>query len=596
MSSLVPRAISHYIDDCFTDEKPERLEASVFVLKDGTQIDIGSMCYREFVFCTEGKRCSSGRVWLTNLSTFDERRVKFLGRLIDSLRLQNHLKPTSKRILVLRVMRFINWIGVQEFDVNFGNDADVKKAYVEYTKWLYHRIKLKDGERLKMTNNTSSYEQKAARFACSLMADLDSKIIEYWATPIRFTDRESFEGTLTASPTTDEDRFAAYAALCDFIHQTWSFWVKKDSEGITVNEVTLFDHSDMYNEARKEELYNKVAVAALLSFIGASGANLQVAIEASLDNFDYASSAKKNTRMAGVKSRAGGKTVYPEFAAKYLNFWKKWLDIRELWLANHGELTVIAFPYLGNGQVIRAIPSGLTDITKPAAKFFIRTYSIKWFTARAWRGFKSKLLGKASGNDVFVAAEMQGHSVKTANTHYSNRNLADAAKEISSALNAVYDSATVRCRNKAHIPVNIIDVSLLDQNTAIGACQSETELSPAMADGFTDFAPKPDCSIKETCLFCDKYAAHVDEKDVRKLLSFSFLVNELAKTVPHAEWALRWSPYLHRVNEILEQMKSYQPNALDIIENVSEEVLCGELDEFWMDYYETLTQLGVVLA
>ena len=76
---------------------------------------------------------------------------------------------------------------------------------------------------------------------------------------------------------------------------------------------------------------------------------------------------------------------------------------------------------------------------------FIRHYGIKWITARNWRGFKSKLLGKASNNDIFAAAEMQGHSVKTAITNYANRNLADAAKEISVALNAVYPESVCAC-------------------------------------------------------------------------------------------------------------------------------------------------------
>lgn len=595
MTKLSARTIRNYIEDCFSDEKPDRLELSLFKLKDGKIIDIGSMCYREFTFDSSGKNHASYDVWLTNLATYDERRLNFLGAFIDAMRLRNHLKPTSKRNFILKVMRFICWIGAQPFDVDFGDISEIKKAYEEYTKWLYHRIKLKDDNPLKISNNAASYEQKAARFACALMAGVEAKTVEYWATPIRLSDREKFSGTLTISPTTDEDRFSTYAALCDFIHQAWGLWVKKDSDVIKVNDVTLYCHLDLYKESRREELYNKVVVAALMSFIGASGANLQVALGASLDNFDYGLS-EKNTRMAGVKSRAGDKTVYPEFAAKYLNIWRKWLDIREMWLASHGSSSDAAFPYLGMGEVIKPFPSSLTDVTKPAASMFIRHYGIKWITARNWRGFKSKLLGKASNNDIFAAAEMQGHSVKTAITNYANRNLADAAKEISVALNAVYDSAIARCRNKAHIPISIVETTYPDQATVIGVCQSETELSPVLADGFTQFAPQPDCSIKETCLFCDKYAAHADEKDVRKLLSFSFLVNELSKTMPHSEWATRWPPYIHRVNEILEQMKSAQPSVVGIIDKITDEIEYGELDEFWLDYYETLMHLGVVLA
>lgn len=595
MSEFTTRTIFNNIEDIFSEKKPERLQNSVFKLKDGKLIDIGCMCYREFKFESYGKKRSSDYIWLTNLETFDTRRLAFINALIDSLRLQNHLKPTSKRNLILRVMRFICWIGTQEFDTNFTNDIEVKNSYEEYTKWLYHRSRLKDGEALKLTNNTASLAQKAARFACSLMTGLSIKTIEYWAVPIRLTDRDKFEDTLTTLPASDEDRLSTYAALCDFIHQTWNIWVRKEAEAITVNSIVLYNDFDLYNESRKDELYNKVIVAALLSFIGASGANLQVALDSFLHDFDYGLS-EKNNRMAGLKSRAAGKIVYPEFAAKYLNIWKKWLDIRKMWLASHGISSDIAFPYLGKSDTIKPIPSALTGITNSSAGMFMRAYGIKWFTARSWRGFKSKLLGKVSDNDIFAAAEMQGHSIKTAITHYSNRNLADAANEISAAFNAVYDSAISRCRNKEQIPVNIVETTSPDQVTSIGVCQSDIELMPAIANGFTEFAPRPDCSIKETCLFCDNYAVHADVTDIRKLLSFNFLINELSKTVPHAEWAARWAPYIHRVNEILEQMKLTQPNVGDIVDKLNDEIEHGELDDFWLDYYETLTHLGVVLA
>lgn len=592
---LGTREIKHYVLDSFTDDKPEELELCVFTLKNESHIDIGAMCYRNFSLTLNTANSESEYIRKVDLNTLDKRRIKFLRNLIDDLRLKNNIKPSSKRIMILRIMRFIHWIGQQKTDYNFEKHNDIKEAYQEYTKWLFHRIKLKDGEELKLKNNTASDEQKSARLACSLITDENIKIIEYWATPIRFNDRDSFTGTLTDNPVTDEDRFKTYAALCDFIHQTWNLWVNKRQSVLIVNNRELHSYLDLYDAQKKEELYNKVVIVALLSFIGASGSNLQVATEAELDNFDYGQT-QKNTRLSGVKSRARGKTVYPEFAAKYLNIWKKWLDIRNSWLDNHNVKSKYAFPYLGNGNSIKSIPGSLTDITKPTAKLFIRHYGVSWITARDWRGFKSKLLGRATGNDVMASAEMQGHSIGTAIRHYSNRNLADSAKEISEALNAVYDSAIARSRHKEHIEVAIVDMHDPDKDTVIGGCLSETVLIPRIANGFTEHAPQPDCSIKETCLFCEKYAAHADEIDIRKLLSFKFLVNELSSTMPQTEWASRWSPYIYRVSEILDEMKAIKPSICDTIAKVTDEIDYGELDEFWLDYYKTLSHLGVVLA
>ncbi|MGJ7465588.1 hypothetical protein [Comamonas thiooxydans] len=589
MIDLVPRKIKHIIEDEFTDKKPTELHLSIFRFKDGSTIDIGAICYKR----TKYEHRTPDSVRLTDLSTLDKRRLRFTGELIDHLRLKPENKSSSKNKTVLSILKFINWINEQSYDTDFSDVQDVRRAYEGYTKWLFHRLKLKTGTPDKLTNNSASQEQKIARLACSLMANEHIKKIEFWATAIRYSDRELFSQTLTNNPISDEDRLETYSALCDFIHQTWSIWIKKDIEYIEISKRQLFSASDIFDQKSKNELYNRAIVYALLSFIGASGANLQVAMNATIENFSFGQT-NKNTRMSGIKYRAGNKVVHPEFASKYLTIWIKWLDIRNAWLSSNNIDSNLAFPYLGNSDLIKPAPSYLLDTTKPAAIFLMHHYECKWITARQWRGFKSKLLGKASNNDIFISAEMQGHSVKTAISHYTNVSLIDAAAEISFALQAVYDSAIARTRSKSFIPVSIIDHEDRELETSIGSCQSDSQLSPSIANGFTKFAPQPNCSIKETCLFCEKYAVHADEEDIRKLLSFTFVVNELSQTKPHTDWSTDWAPYLHRVEEILEQLKTFNTNLVNEILTISEEIEHGGLDDFWTDYYQAILELGVI--
>ncbi|MEB5967359.1 hypothetical protein [Comamonas testosteroni] len=530
MFDLVPRKIKHIIEDEFTDTKPVELHLSIFRFKDGSTVDIGAICYKR----TKFKQGTVNSVRLTDLSTLDRRRSIFIAALIDYLRERPEKKPSSKIVFTLKILKYISWINEQPYDTDFSSIKDVRRSYEEYTKWLYHRLKLKTGAPDKLTNNSASQEQKVARLACSLMTNENIKVIEFWTTAIRHSDRELFSETLTNNPITDEDKRKTYSALCDFIHQAWSIWIKKDIEFIEINKCRVFSASDIFNQYTKNELYNKTIVFALFSFIGATGANLQVAMNATLESFDFGQS-KKNARMSGTKYRARNKVVYPEFATKYLTIWLKWLDIRNAWLSSHNINSDFAFPYLGQGDLIKPIPNYLIDTTKPAAIFLMHFYGCKWISARQWRDFKSKLLGKASNNDVFISAEMQGHSVKTAISHYTKTSLIDAAIEISTALESIYDSAIARTRSKSFIPVTIASHNDRKLDTEIGSCQSEKELSPSIANGFTKFAPQPNCSIKETCLFCEKYAVHADEEDIRKLLSFTFVVNELSKAKPHAD-------------------------------------------------------------
>lgn len=71
-------------------------------------------------------------------------------------------------------------------------------------------------------------------------------------------------------------------------------------------------------------------------------------------------------------------------------------------------------------------------------------------------------------------------------------------------------------------------------------------------------------------------------------------MNELSKAKPQADWSADWAPYLHRVEEILEQLKTFNANLVNEILTISDEIKYGELDGFWMDYYQVMLELGVV--
>lgn len=590
INNLTSRTIQHYLPDEFTDLKPDNLEDCVLVLKDGTHFDVGAMCFRIFDEGHNPRNVGHTYIKKTDTSTLERSRYVFLSNYIDRIRSKSHLKPSSKRTYIVTTMQFLSWVGrnIKDFDITSLNH--VKKAYQEYTKWLFHRIKLKDGNSLKMKNNSASNSQKVVRTACSCMIGISEKEIEYWAPAIRFSERDSFAETLTHKIISDDDKFRTYAALCDFIHQTWCVLIDKSQSVLTFQNEILEIKPGIIGLNMH---YSKVSVMALMSFIGASGANLQVARDAEIDNFEY-DQTQKYVRLSGVKARANNKIVHPEFAAKYLSIWKKWLDIRELWLKENGLISNFAFPILGPKNELIPISTNLIDGTRATAKTISRLYEVKWVGSRMWRGFKSKLIGQATSNDIFASAEMQGHNINTALRHYTNRNLADAAAEISIALNSVYNSAVDRTRRTTKIDVTIVTEHNPNTATAIGECTSKDSLKPSMAEGFTLFAPIPHCSIKETCIFCDKYAVHADGVDIRKLLSLKFLINELGKSMLQDEWATRWATYLYRIDEILTEIVVEDPSMGALIQEIELDVEYGNLDGFWMDYYQTLTCLGVV--
>ena len=189
---------------------------------------------------------------------------------------------------------------------------------------------------------------------------------------------------------------------------------------------------------------------------------------------------------------------------------------------------------------------------------------------------------------------MQDHTLGTALRHYANRDLAEAAREISSILDQIYETAIKRTRYKKHVDVRVVNGHDPKKDTPVGECSSEKVLAPTLAEGFTNFAPEPDCSVKESCIFCDKYAVHADEEDIRKLLSLRYLIEELKVNMPSEGWVYRWSPYIYRIDEVLFEIKSKSPFLSSVITRVKEEVEFGILDDFWKDYHETLHYLGMV--
>lgn len=76
--------------------------------------------------------------------------------------------------------------------------------------------------------------------------------------------------------------------------------------------------------------------------------------------------------------------------------------------------------------------------------------------------------------------------------------------------------AVAQTRTVERIPVQTLDETVDVQTLAVGACTT-TSLQPEKATGFTAQAPTPNCQQFEHCLFCQYYAVHADDTDVRKL-------------------------------------------------------------------------------
>lgn len=138
----------------------------------------------------------------------------------------------------------------------------------------------------------------------------------------------------------------------------------------------------------------------------------------------------------------------------------------------------------------------------------------------------------------------------------------------------------------------MLDETIDAQSSPVGACAS-IHPQPEKAIGFTERAPTPNCQQFEYCLFCQHYAVHADDEDVRKLLSLKSLLGYIKqKATDLIKWEQQFGVVLHRIDEVLNELSDTYENLRDRIFSIQEEVESGDLDAYWLNHFELLIDLG----
>ena len=106
----------------------------------------------------------------------------------------------------------------------------------------------------------------------------------------------------------------------------------------------------------------------------------------------------------------------------------------------------------------------------------------------------------------------------------------------------------------------------------------------------------PDCKTPEGCLFCENYAIHSDDGDIRKLLSLRYIINETAPLAHSEQHHLEvFGGVLKRISELLDAI-SQKSNKLNLLINeITEDVEFNEnLDPYWEKKLTMLCDIGAL--
>ena len=620
-------------------------EQLVLVCKDKTAsfgfktLDIGTLFYR--------KRISGEVLSEQQLSaSFDEKRRYFLQCLTDYL-LQISGSDLSKGLFYFTSKAFLDWIDSQKKNFDLSNKDSVIDAYRRYSKYLVDRTLLADTEEENLAAHTAKqYQRNVAKliayvFDCheidivSQAMQVQSQRYDVPVLPIAEEDHQKTYATLLNvfleihriviqeadfpahfQSVNDED-FYFYSG---FYHQTEKQHIQFDMQSYLAKYSSIptlskmladfeleedSEHRKRLRENRNQAMYKlqqrnkdkrhmereRLAsyglVIGMLLFIAQTGANLDTVQQLQLDTMEVLPSTQ-GRRFSGTKSRSGGKEVQPEFGVQFEPVFRQILELREWYIQD--EPCDFIFPLRNEIQQLRPVSYGRLQLIK---KFFQRIFPrMIWITPQQWRKHTSSQYVELSDGDLLLEAEKMGHSLDTARKNYSRTSFKDASHQISQFFHELLKVAVAKTRTIERIAVQMLDETVEAQTLPVGACTTMI-LQPEKAMGFTTQAPAPNCQQFEHCLFCQYYAIHADDEDVRKLLSLKSLLGYVKqKATDLIKWESQFGVVLHRIDEVLTELSNTYETLKDRILSIQEEVENGDLDTYWLNHFELLIDLG----
>lgn len=320
--------------------------------------------------------------------------------------------------------------------------------------------------------------------------------------------------------------------------------------------------------------------AFLLMFIASTGINLAQALEMPWNEELEEASRKPATerqQFRTIKYRANSCLMSFEIGIEYMPHLRRYLQLRKHLLIGR-RCDYLFFSYSFSRTIFE---SGPIPLQSSALKQCFKTLkrlspTLPKVLARQWRAAKQDHVIR--NHDPATAARVMQQSQITALRKYSNGSEVSQQIELSSFFSHVEKVVIEKGQEIAG-----------SETRSVGIC-----ISPQHPKAIAENLPvKPDCKGSEGCLFCDKYRAHADDTDVRKLLSARYCIRKTSHLTSNQEQFDRlFGRILQRIDFILLEIKRHD---LKMVEKVEQEVdIEGEMTPFWSAKLATLMELELL--
>lgn len=277
----------------------------------------------------------------------------------------------------------------------------------------------------------------------------------------------------------------------------------------------------------------------------------------------------------GLKARSGYKVVKFKITNEHIKYFKSFIKLRAM-ICNGG-----AQPYL-----FVAMDEDANCTIDPICENLILGYfrriksflypSMKSISYRQWRIYKSNTVRKSFG--IVSAASTLQHSNETAVSNYMGQSESDSALELSSFLR-VYD-------------VHLQQHGRVVCETPAGACEEHGV--PKIIEGVGLL--EPDCKTFLGCLFCEKFLVHATEKDIRKLLSMKYFLEEILPMARSLNvFQLTAGKTLQRIDLFIDKLKQSSSETQVLVDKVLHEVFALQaLSPYWKNKLFFISKLDLI--
>lgn len=635
MREFVDRITDRYalpLPEGITLLNPEKI---ILNFGNSKSIDFGALCYLRR--STNRRKRGKGR--LVDLSSFSATRSSEIRKLIEKVS-QNlssgHIRSDTSYARYRELIRFMDWADSNQHNDALSNEAYARVAFRSYVADLRRR---KDQHQLG-GNSAATYQDQ------TLVALEDYLNVEILDRGVNLLGRSKLLTEPTLVPD-DVDLAKALAwgkclldgfselilkkksfpfPLAVPIHlnwpdnRLWVFPVKKwceppsselhdlylyrfydyrNGKVRTQDEYEVLWGKDSYYRCNHKRAQAQVAEsnqdffhrtriergmlatqAFLLLIIATTGMNPSQAVALPWSKELEKAVANPFTTRQGfraIKYRANKRPVAFEVGVEFMPYLRRYLLLRKH-LLNGRECDYLFFGYGASLTSLKTGPMLLSTNTLTTLFKTLRRLSptVHGITPRQLRAAKQDHLIRTT--DPATAATVMQHSQAVMLKHYSNGSEVTQQIDMSNFFSRIEKVVLKKGEEIAG-----------SEGRSVGTCISPEHPKAVAAD----LPITPDCKGSEGCLFCDKYRAHADETDVRKLLSARFCIRKTSALANSAEqFDQLFGRILQRIDFILGEIMRHDLEMVDKIEGEVDEE--GELTPFWSAKLELLVELEIL--